>query len=305
MDGRRETKFREALALYGRDWKKCAAHVGTRDHRAFTSHAQKYFIRLCLQGKPLPRKVAESGGGTPSPEAPRPQLRRGEAVRLQARHPPPRARRARDGRRPRRSTSNPESLVDREVCATPVEDDPKTRRGTVASFERRRRRFESRTKTAARRRSTRRPFVVFWCRFESRRSVGCSPPRRPRRFAGSRIRGARRGGGEEAKAAAARPGGRARTERDRTAREGGGEGGGEGGEGADARVGITREASSEPTEYARNRPKRERGSVVVGIPRRRRRNPRAPSHAILRARFAGRRRRAAVQTGGEPRRRCW
>lgn len=23
-----------------RDWKRCAEHVGTRDHRAFTSHAQ-------------------------------------------------------------------------------------------------------------------------------------------------------------------------------------------------------------------------------------------------------------------------
>eukprot|EP00976_Prorocentrum_cordatum_P070394 1179910-Prorocentrum_minimum.AAC.3 len=40
-----------------------AAHVGTRDARAFTSHAQKFFIRLCLQGRPLPEKVRESGEG--------------------------------------------------------------------------------------------------------------------------------------------------------------------------------------------------------------------------------------------------
>mmetsp|Transcript_16752 Transcript_16752/g.34337 ORF Transcript_16752/g.34337 Transcript_16752/m.34337 type:complete len:583 (-) Transcript_16752:589-2337(-) len=58
-----ERLFREALKLYGRDWKKCAAHVGTRDAKAFTSHAQKYFIKLCLQGKPLPRAVAKSGEG--------------------------------------------------------------------------------------------------------------------------------------------------------------------------------------------------------------------------------------------------
>ena len=58
-----ERLFREALRLYGRSWKECAAHVGTRDQRSFTSHAQKYFIKMCLQGKPLPRKVAESGEG--------------------------------------------------------------------------------------------------------------------------------------------------------------------------------------------------------------------------------------------------
>ena len=49
--------------LYGRDWKKCAEHVGTRDARSFTSHAQKHFIKLCLQGKPLPAKVRETGDG--------------------------------------------------------------------------------------------------------------------------------------------------------------------------------------------------------------------------------------------------
>jgi hypothetical protein len=44
-----EVLCKEALSLHGRDWHKCAAHVGTRDHRAFTSHVQKYLIKLCLQ----------------------------------------------------------------------------------------------------------------------------------------------------------------------------------------------------------------------------------------------------------------
>lgn len=41
-----------------------SAHMaGTRDERAVSSHAQKHFIRLCLQGRQLPAKVAESGDG--------------------------------------------------------------------------------------------------------------------------------------------------------------------------------------------------------------------------------------------------
>ncbi|KAJ8901986.1 hypothetical protein NDN08_004187 [Rhodosorus marinus] len=58
-----ETRFLEALQLYGRDWKKCAQHVGTRDANNFRSHAQKYFIRLYKHGLPVPRKVAETGEG--------------------------------------------------------------------------------------------------------------------------------------------------------------------------------------------------------------------------------------------------
>lgn len=46
-----EKLFGEALDLHGRDWKAAAAHVGTRDARAFTSHAQKYFIKLAIAGK--------------------------------------------------------------------------------------------------------------------------------------------------------------------------------------------------------------------------------------------------------------
>lgn len=58
-----EKLFLEALDLHGRDWKAAAAHVGTRDARAFTSHAQKFFIKLAIAGKPVPAKVAESGQG--------------------------------------------------------------------------------------------------------------------------------------------------------------------------------------------------------------------------------------------------
>ena len=47
----------------GRDWKACAAYVGTRDSRAIASHAQKHFVRLCIDGQALPAKVAESGAG--------------------------------------------------------------------------------------------------------------------------------------------------------------------------------------------------------------------------------------------------
>eukprot|EP00877_Chromochloris_zofingiensis_P009007 jgi/Chrzof1/435/Cz01g15230.t1 len=58
-----ELKYTEALDLHGRDWKKCADHIGTRDCRAVASHAQKHFIKLCLTGQPLPPKVAETGIG--------------------------------------------------------------------------------------------------------------------------------------------------------------------------------------------------------------------------------------------------
>ena len=47
----------------GRNWKAAAAHVGSRDARQFASHAQKYFIKLCMKGVLLPSKVAESGTG--------------------------------------------------------------------------------------------------------------------------------------------------------------------------------------------------------------------------------------------------
>ncbi len=37
--------------------------MGSRDGRQFASHAQKYFIKLCIKGVLLPSKVAESGCG--------------------------------------------------------------------------------------------------------------------------------------------------------------------------------------------------------------------------------------------------
>lgn len=58
-----ERLFLEGLELYGREWHKAAAHVGTRDKKAFTSHAQKHFIKLCIADKPLPKKVIETGAG--------------------------------------------------------------------------------------------------------------------------------------------------------------------------------------------------------------------------------------------------
>ncbi|KAK4536539.1 hypothetical protein CDCA_CDCA08G2564 [Cyanidium caldarium] len=58
-----ERRFLEALETYGRDWQRCAAHVGTRSANNFRSHAQKYFIKLYSEGQPVPSKVAESGAG--------------------------------------------------------------------------------------------------------------------------------------------------------------------------------------------------------------------------------------------------
>jgi protein MYSM1 len=58
-----ERLFLEALQVYGRDWKRCAEHVGSRDHRAYTSHAQKHFIKMLLRGEELPPKVAATGRG--------------------------------------------------------------------------------------------------------------------------------------------------------------------------------------------------------------------------------------------------
>lgn len=58
-----EKRFLEALELYGRDWHKCAEYLGTRDVISCRSHAQKYFIKLWINDKPLPRKVADGGSG--------------------------------------------------------------------------------------------------------------------------------------------------------------------------------------------------------------------------------------------------
>lgn len=37
--------------------------AGTRDKKAFTSHAQKHFIKLCIADKLLPQKVVDTGAG--------------------------------------------------------------------------------------------------------------------------------------------------------------------------------------------------------------------------------------------------
>lgn len=56
-------RFKASLELYGRNWEKCAKYIGTRRAQLVRSHAQKYLIKLWKLGKPLPKKVAESGKG--------------------------------------------------------------------------------------------------------------------------------------------------------------------------------------------------------------------------------------------------
>ena len=62
-DEQEEQKFIESLKLYGRDWKKCAEHIGTRDARAVASHTQKFLIKALLRGEELPPEMAKSGRG--------------------------------------------------------------------------------------------------------------------------------------------------------------------------------------------------------------------------------------------------
>ena len=53
-----EKLFLEAVELFGRNWKSCVAHLNhSRDVKGFKSHAQKYFVKLYRDGKPLPAKV--------------------------------------------------------------------------------------------------------------------------------------------------------------------------------------------------------------------------------------------------------
>lgn len=52
-----EKKFLEALEMFGRDWNKVTAHIGTRDAHSIRSHAQKHFIKLYRDKIPLPEKV--------------------------------------------------------------------------------------------------------------------------------------------------------------------------------------------------------------------------------------------------------
>lgn len=43
-------KLVEGLKLYGRDWKRIQAHVGTRNAAQLRSHAQKYFVKVLKEG---------------------------------------------------------------------------------------------------------------------------------------------------------------------------------------------------------------------------------------------------------------
>jgi len=43
-------KLVEGLKLYGRDWKRIQAHVGTRNAAQLRSHAQKYFVKVLREG---------------------------------------------------------------------------------------------------------------------------------------------------------------------------------------------------------------------------------------------------------------
>lgn len=56
-------RFEESLELYGRNWEQCAKYIGTRRASLVRSHAQKHLIKLWKLGKPLPKKLAETGSG--------------------------------------------------------------------------------------------------------------------------------------------------------------------------------------------------------------------------------------------------
>ena len=62
-DDQEEQKFIESLKLYGRDWKKCAEHIVSRDARAVASHTQKFLIKALLRGEELPPEMAKTGRG--------------------------------------------------------------------------------------------------------------------------------------------------------------------------------------------------------------------------------------------------
>jgi len=58
-----EQRFLEGIELYGRDWKNLTNYIGTRNSKSVRSHAQKHFIKLYREAKPLPPKVRETGSG--------------------------------------------------------------------------------------------------------------------------------------------------------------------------------------------------------------------------------------------------
>jgi protein MYSM1 len=58
-----KARLHAGLELFGRDWQKLAAHMGTRGAPAIRSHCQMYFMKLLKAREPLPAKVKESGSG--------------------------------------------------------------------------------------------------------------------------------------------------------------------------------------------------------------------------------------------------
>ncbi|OMH79622.1 MPN domain-containing protein [Zancudomyces culisetae] len=58
-----EEMFLRGLDLYGRNWKQLSQFMKTRCPKSIRSHAQKHFIKLYRDNKPLPDKVKESGEG--------------------------------------------------------------------------------------------------------------------------------------------------------------------------------------------------------------------------------------------------
>eukprot|EP00889_Picochlorum_renovo_P000606 jgi/Picre1/27636/NNA_000600.t1 len=58
-----EERFKEALSMFGRDWKMCEHVDMTRDARAVASHTQKFLIKALLRGEELPEAMARSGRG--------------------------------------------------------------------------------------------------------------------------------------------------------------------------------------------------------------------------------------------------
>ncbi|TPX61987.1 hypothetical protein SpCBS45565_g07141 [Spizellomyces sp. 'palustris'] len=58
-----EKLFLEGLEAFGRGWEDLTRHIKTRSRDCVKSHAQKHFIHLYLDGKPLPDKVKQSGEG--------------------------------------------------------------------------------------------------------------------------------------------------------------------------------------------------------------------------------------------------
>lgn len=58
-----QKRFEESLDLHGRNWELCADYIGTRRAPLVRSHAQKHLIKLWKLGKPLPKKLAETGSG--------------------------------------------------------------------------------------------------------------------------------------------------------------------------------------------------------------------------------------------------